>query len=100
MGAFQVPTLRNVAARPFSGLVRPYMHNGVFKSLRDVVHFYNTRDALPRCATAKGIGVTCWPAPEIAANENTTQMGNLGLTGPEENAIAAFLSTLSDGYTP
>jgi 3-phenylpropionate/cinnamic acid dioxygenase small subunit len=26
------------------------MHNGCFKSLKEVVHFYNTRDLLPRCA--------------------------------------------------
>jgi cytochrome c peroxidase len=29
--------------------VKAYMHNGYLKSLKEVVHFYNTRDALPRC---------------------------------------------------
>lgn len=28
--------------------VKAYMHNGYFKSLNEVVHFYNTRDRLPR----------------------------------------------------
>jgi cytochrome c peroxidase len=27
-----------------------YMHNGYLKSLSEVVHFYNTSQALPRCA--------------------------------------------------
>lgn len=40
-GAFKVPTLRNVA------VTAPYMHNGYFKSLRDVVAFYATRDTNP-----------------------------------------------------
>ena len=33
-----MPTLRNVAK------TRPYGHNGYFKTLYDIVHFYNTRD--------------------------------------------------------
>jgi cytochrome c peroxidase len=98
MGTFQVPTLRNVAAVPTAGFVRPYMHNGTFTDLKTVVHFYNTRDVLPRCTDGHGIGVTCWPAPEVAANENTAQMGNLGLTTAEETDIVAFLHTLTDGF--
>jgi hypothetical protein len=46
-----------------------------------------------------GIGVTCWPAPEVTANENNT-MGNLGLSAVEEADIVDFLNTLTDGYTP
>jgi hypothetical protein len=30
---------------------------------------------------------------------NTRQLGNLGLSDEEENAIVAFMKTLSDGYT-
>jgi cytochrome c peroxidase len=63
----------------------PY-HNGVFKSLDEIVHFYNTRD------------VETWPDPEVAATVNTDELGNLGLTADEEAAIVAFLKTLSDGY--
>ena len=36
--------------------------------------------------------------PEVAANVNTEELGNLALTDMEENAIVAFLRTLSDGY--
>ena len=63
------------------------MHNGVFKSLKEVVHFYNTRD------------VGSWPAPEVSANVNKVEVGNLGLTDREENAIVTFMKTLSDGYS-
>ena len=48
-GRFQTPTLRNVDKRPRPDFVKAYMHNGYLKSLKDVVHFYNTRDTLPRC---------------------------------------------------
>jgi hypothetical protein len=40
----------------------------------------------------------CWPAPEVADNLNTTELGDLGLSGAEEDAIVAFLRTLSDGF--
>jgi hypothetical protein len=43
-------------------------------------------------------GSTCWPAPEVAENVNTAELGDLGLTAAEEAAIVAFLKTLSDGY--
>jgi hypothetical protein len=39
-----------------------------------------------------------WPDPEVAANVNTDELGNLGLTADEEAAIVAFMKTLSDGY--
>ena len=40
-GKFKVPTLRNAATRSV------FFHNGVFHSLDQVVHFYNTRDTNP-----------------------------------------------------
>jgi len=49
-GKFQVPTLRNVDMRPTPDFVKAHMHNGYFKSLKEVVHFYNTRDVLPTCS--------------------------------------------------
>jgi cytochrome c peroxidase len=100
LGAFQVPTLRNVAARPRRRFPRSYMHNGYFTDLRTVVHFLNTRDVLPRCTGSGGVGVTCWPAPEVAANLNTAQTGNLGLSKVQEGAVVAFLETLTDEYVP
>ncbi|HYA07037.1 MAG TPA: cytochrome c peroxidase, partial [Xanthobacteraceae bacterium] len=100
-GKFQASSLRNVDRRPRPDFVRSYMHNGYFKSLKEVVHFYNTRDVLPRCKPSDpGEKVTCWPAPEQPANVNTTQLGHLGLSNAEEDAIVAFLKTLTDGYEP
>jgi len=98
-GKFQVPTLRNVDMRPTPDFVKAYMHNGYFKSLKEVVHFYNTRDVLPRCKPSDpGEKITCWPAPEDATNLNKKQLGHLGLSEQEENAVVAFLKTLTDGY--
>jgi cytochrome c peroxidase len=88
MGKMKVPTLRNVDKRPGNGFPKAFMHNGVFKSLKEVVHFYNTRD------------VASWPPPEVPENVNHTELGNLGLSDAEEDAIVAFLATLSDGYVP
>lgn len=44
IGTFKAPTLRNVDKRPSPDFVKSYMHNGYFKSLKDVVHFYNARN--------------------------------------------------------
>lgn len=100
-GKFQASSLRNVDKRPRPDFVKAYMHNGYFKSLKEVVHFYNTRDVLPRCTpNDPGEKLTCWPPPEQPANVNTTQMGHLGLSNAEEDAIVAFLKTLTDGYEP
>ena len=82
-GKFKTPHLRNIALTP------PYMHNGLLKTLKEVVHFYNTRD-IP------GL----WAAPEVPENVETALVGNLGLTDAEEDAIVAFMMTLTDGYTP
>jgi cytochrome c peroxidase len=96
---FQVPTLRNVDMRPRPDFVKAYMHNGYFKSLKEVVHFYNTRDVLPRCKpNDPGEKVSCWPAPEDSSNLNKTQLGNLGLTNEDESSIVSFLKTLTDGF--
>src|SRR6266481_10112854 len=100
-GKFQVSTLRNVDMRPRPDFVKAYTHNGYFKSLKEIVHFYNTRDKLPHCKQgAPGEKVTCWPPPEVPQNMDKT-IGNLGLTNEEEDQIVAFLKTLTDGaYKP
>jgi cytochrome c peroxidase len=90
-GKFRVPTLRNVS------LTAPYMHNGVFQTLKEVVDFYNTRDVLPVCP---GNEPNCWPVPEVSENMDIQLMGDLGLTPIEVNDIVAFLNTLNDGYEP
>ena len=101
-GKFKVPTLRNVGLSPDDGMIKAYGHNGYFKSLEGIVHFYNTRDVLPVCpgpyTEAAALAAACWPAPEVTANINTDELGNLGLTSEEEAAIVAFLKTLSDGF--
>jgi cytochrome c peroxidase len=83
-GKFKVPSLRNVA------LTAPYMHNGYFTVLKDVVRFYNTRD----------VASAGWPAPEVAENMNKQDMGNLKLTDSEIEDIVAFLNTLTDTKFP
>ncbi|SNQ60382.1 cytochrome-c peroxidase [Candidatus Methanoperedens nitratireducens] len=100
-GKFKVPTLRNVDKRPTPDFIKAYSHNGYFKSLKEIVHFYNTRDVLPVCGfEGSREGVNCWPLPELALNMNTKELGNLGLTDEEEDDIVAFLKTLSDGFIP
>jgi len=102
-GKHKVPTTRNVGLGP-AGLVKAYGHNGYFKSLESIVHFYNTRDVKAVCPgdyiEAQARAANCWPAPEVEANVNDAELGNLGLSPDEEAAIVAFLKTLSDGYIP
>jgi cytochrome c peroxidase len=116
-GQMQVSSARNVAMTPpqcpttEAGTGRPYFqkeffHNGYIKSLKQLVHFYNTRDvyAYPvtsgHCPPGTVERVTCWPSPEVN-NPTIIDMttGMLGLTDAEENQIVAFLETLTDGYT-
>jgi cytochrome c peroxidase len=77
-GKFRTPTLRNVA------LTAPYMHNGVFDTLQEVVEFYNRRDV---------DGVVA----EVAQNvDNRGNIGSLNLSSSEVQDLVAFLQTLSD----
>jgi cytochrome c peroxidase len=98
-----VPTLRNVAK------TAPYMHNGYFKSLRDVVEFYVTRDTNASKwypADVNGHVQKFNDLPEIYhGNVNTSeapydrQPGDAPrLNGSEIDYVVAFLNTLSDGY--
>ncbi len=97
-----MPTLRNVDLRPWEGFVKAYGHNGYFKTLAGIVHFYNTRDVLPVCpgpyTEAQALAAACWPSPEVAENVNRDELGDLHLTWKQEQAIVAFLTALSDGY--
>ena len=99
IGKQKVPTLRNMDKRPY-GVAKTFMHNGALRTVEEVVHFYNTRDVLPACASPSdpGKGVTCWPAPEVTVNVNVDELGDLGLTADEEADLVAFLRTLSDGW--
>jgi cytochrome c peroxidase len=101
-GKFQTSTLRNTAQVPYPGFVKAYMHNGYLLSLKEVVHFYNTRDVYAQpvisghCPAGTVEKVTCWPMPEDFNNENMS-IGKLGLTSAEEDDLVAFLKTLTDG---
>ena len=101
MGKMKVPTLRNVDKRPTPDSIKAYTHNGYFKTLKGLVHFYNTRDVKDRCpglyTEAEALAANCWPAPEVPENVNNIELGNLGLTEEEEDAIVAFMKTLTDG---
>jgi len=103
MGKHKVPTVRNVGLG-LPGIVKAFGHNGYFKSLEGIVHFYNTRDVKPVCpgdyTEAQAMAAGCWPAPEVAENVNTAELGDLGLSPADEAAIVAFLKALSDGYVP
>jgi cytochrome c peroxidase len=85
-GKHKAPTLRNVDARPGRGFTKAYMHNGVFKSLKEVVHFYNARDIDPNIR------------PSEVSQNRSTSIGNLGLTPQDEDDIVVFLGTLSDRH--
>jgi cytochrome c peroxidase len=129
-GQMQVMTARDVALVPpqcpttEAGQVGPngpmpffqkeFFHNGYIKSLKQLVHFYNTRDSVPNpngnttfafpvtsghCPPGTVERVTCWPQPEVLNNIDMTT-GALGLTDTEENQIVAFLQTLTDGFNP
>jgi cytochrome c peroxidase len=113
-GQMQTSTARDVALVPSQCptteapgpyFQKEFFHNGYIKSLKQLVHFYNTRDVYRNSAVESGdcpAGTTervnCWPAAEVSVNQDMT-VGSLGLTDTEENEIVAFLQTLNDGYT-
>jgi len=112
-GRMQTSTARNVAMVPSqcSSTEAPgpyfqkeFFHNGYIKSLKQLVHFYNTRDVFPfpvtsgNCPKGKTEKVDCWPTYEVKNNLDMT-IGKLGLTDTEEDQIVAFLQTLTDGFT-
>ena len=73
--AFKTPTVRNVA------LTAPYMHNGVYKTLDQVVDFYNR-------GGGRGIG--------IQLEGQTLAEDPLNLTVIEQKALVAFMRSLTD----
>jgi cytochrome c peroxidase len=114
-GQMQVSSARNVAMvppqcptteAPGPYFQKEFFHNGYIKSLKQLVHFYNTRDkpgfafnvTSGHCPDGTIEKVNCWPMPEVPNNIDMTT-GNLGLTDEEENQVVAFLQTLTDGFT-
>src|SRR6267142_1891243 len=113
-GKMQVSSARNVAMTPQQCSTeapgpyfqKEFFHNGYIKSLKQLVHFYNTRDVegvaqdvtSGHCSAGTTEKVDCWPMPEVKNNIDMTT-GNLGLTPQQEDQIVAFLQTLTDGFT-
>jgi cytochrome c peroxidase len=73
--AFKTPTLRNIV------LTAPYMHNGVFATLEEVMEFYNN---------GGGSGL------HIAPKTQTLPADKLNLTAQEIKAVIAFMHALTD----
>jgi cytochrome c peroxidase len=74
IGRFKVAPLRNVA------VTAPYMHNGMFKTLKEVIEFYNDPEKI---------------VPG-SINRDTTLLKPLGLSEIEKADLEAFLHTLTD----
>lgn len=74
-GRFAVPSLRNVA------LTAPYMHDGRFRTLEEVVHHYT-----------HGIRRSSTLDPNLAKHPD----GGVPLSEADEMALVAFLKTLTD----
>lgn len=74
LGKFKIPGLRNVA------VTAPYMHNGRFKTLREVIDYYNNPGAFVK-------------SPQ---NMDTTMARGLNLTEIEKQELEAFLRALTD----
>ncbi|WP_281323504.1 cytochrome-c peroxidase [Flavobacterium aestivum] len=73
--SFKTPTIRNIA------LTAPYMHNGVFKTLEEVIDFYDA-------GGGQGLGFNL---------PNQTLPGDkLNLTPLEKKQLIAFMKTLTD----
>jgi cytochrome c peroxidase len=76
-GRFKAPSLRNIAIRP------PYMHDGRFQTLDQVVEFYDS-------------GVQLNPALDARLRASSTSPKRLNLTQSQRDALVAYLSTLTD----
>lgn len=74
LGKFKTPGLRNVAA------TAPYMHNGMFKTLEEVIDYYNNPGQF-----VKG-----------SINADPLLQKPLGLTAQDKKDLLAFLKTLTD----
>jgi len=83
MGRFRAPTLRNIA------LTAPYMHDGRFNTLEQVLAHYN-----------EGIKISSTLSPLILEADNLSKESqdrvSLNLSEEESTAIMAFLHTLTD----
>lgn len=74
-GAFKTPTVRNIS------LTAPYMHNGVYKTLEELVEFYNK-------GGGAGIG--------LKTDNQTLPTDPLNLTKQEKTQLVAFMQSITD----
>lgn len=104
-GMFLTPTLRNVATR------RTFFHNGVFRTLQEMLDFYNFRDTAPEKVYPRGpdgtvqkyndIPPAYWANVDVADPPFDRNAGDKPpMTAQDEADIIAFLKTLTDGYRP
>ncbi len=104
-GMFQTPTLRNTATR------RVFFHNGVFRSLQQVMDFYNFRDTNPEKVYPRAADGTVQKYDDLPAKYHANvdvadppfdrHLGETpAMTAQDEADIIAFLKTLTDGYQP
>jgi cytochrome c peroxidase len=104
-GMFLTPSLRNTAMRP------AFFHNGVFRTLQQVLDFYNFRDTDPEKIYPREADGTVQKFNDIPvqyqANVDVSDPPfnrHLGetpaMTAQDEADIIAFLKTLNDGYKP
>ena len=80
-GKFKIPSLRNIE------LTTPYMHDGRFKTLEEVVEHYDN-------------GIQAHPNLDTNLKDSNGQPRKLNLTNLEKTALTEFLKTLTDNtYT-
>jgi cytochrome c peroxidase len=74
IGKFKVPGLRNIA------MTAPYMHNGMFKTLEEVIDYYDTPTQFV----------------QGSINADSLLLKPLGLTVQEKSDLLEFLKSLTD----
>lgn len=127
-GEFRSPTLRDVAKGEEDGFIKAYAHNGYFKSLKGIIHFYGSRDLKKRCdfvpqdeqrrvalggpviANYEVIDYPIVNATEAEAHANDCWpepeffnaagfvVGQFDFYPEEEEALAAYIRALSDTH--
>ena len=80
LGKFRAPTLRNIALTP------PYMHNGSIATLREVMEFYNKRDAEP----------LRWGRTDYPQTVNRNDAGKLNLSDQQVDDLVALMQAFTD----
>jgi cytochrome c peroxidase len=104
LGLFKTASNRDSDMRPTPGFIKAYMHNGVHKSLMQVVHFYNTRNIAVNPTTGQQVAFDLrvgpppgfnriWAPPEVLANVQNVA----GLTPAQAIAMGTTGVTAQNG---